>query len=187
MLRKENARKKSSNEAFDFQEYEFDAFPEKSTLNAPLWRRAVAYVLDILFFYFLFFQIFTAIYLPKIGLSLDNFSEMELYVQSTPSAYAHLIAGFVAASFVFLFYFALFERNFKTTIGKKITGLSLLSEKEITYKDVFLRNLTKTVLLVLLPIDFIGLPFYGKRFTEMGTNIRVIYRKPLFLIKRWMA
>ena len=172
---------------YDKREYPFAAPQEELDVqDAPFWRRTVAYALDMLFFYFVFFQVFMVIYLPKVGLNLESFSEMENYVRSTPSAYAHLIAGFVAASFVFLFYFMLFEKNFKTTPGKKIMGLGLLSGREITYTDVFLRNLTKTVLLVLLPIDLIGLPLYGRRFTELLTSAKVIYHKPL-VVNGWMT
>ncbi len=183
--KKVSGKKADASDSYALEDYSgFEEFQENAFEDAPFWRRLVAYLLDAVFFYFSFFQIFMMIYLPKVGLGIENFSEMESYILGTPSAYAHLIAGFAAASFVFLFYFMLFEKNFKTTIGKKIMGLRLSSEKEISYKDVFIRNLTKSAMLPLLPIDLIGLFFYKKRFTEMLTSIKVIYSKPLILIKR---
>ncbi len=171
-------------EIIDEGEYVFDIPQQEVDIQAaPFWRRVVAYLIDAIFFYFLPFQIFMAIYLPKVGLGFENVSAMQAYINAMPTAQMRLIVGFVAALFVFLFYFMLLEKNFKTTIGKKIMKLQIGGKKELSYWDVFIRNLTKTVLFYLLPLDLLGIVFNkGQRFSEKITNTKVIYFSPLSLV-----
>ena len=165
----------------DGGEYVFGVPQEEIDVqNAPLWRRAIAYLIDILFFYFFPFQIFIAVYLPKVGLGLDDIPAMEAYINSNPDASMRMIIGVIASLFVFLAYFMLFEKNFGTTIGKKIMKIRI-DKKDLTYKDTFIRNLTKTVFIFLLPFDLIGLALNGQRFTEKWTNTKDIYESRLSL------
>ena len=165
----------------DMGEYAFD-FPQEEidSQKAPFWRRAAAYLIDVTFFYFFLFQIFIAVYLPKVGLGLDDISAMGSYINSSPDASMRMIVGVVSSLFVFLAYFMLFEKNFGTTVGKKIMKIKI-DKKDMTYKDAFIRNLTKTILIFLLPLDLLGLALYGQRFTEKWTNTKVIYSGRLFL------
>ncbi len=152
--------------------------------NAPAWRRAAAYLIDCLFFYVLLFQIFMMIYLPMVGLDFKNMSELEAYVAAVPGAMNLLIVGFVSSLFAFLVYFMLVEKNFNTSIGKKLMGLHIKSKNKLTYKDTFFRNITKTVLFFMLPIDLLGMLDNKKqRITEKITGTKVIYHTKLFLIQ----
>ena len=73
------------------------------------------------------------------------------------------------------------EKNFKTTIGKKIMRLEIKSDKELTYWNLFVRNLTKTVLFLFLPLDMISWFFTKQRFTEKLSGTKIIYYNQLSL------
>jgi len=143
------------------------------------WRRAAAYVIDVFLFYFTFFQMFMLIYLPKAGFGLDDISTMSEYVAQSPDAAFRFLMGLVGVSFVLLFYLAMFEKNFGTTIGKKVMGLSI--EGKLDYKNAFARNLTKSIFLPLLPFDLMGVFIDGNKFTDKLTKTKVIYRNNLSL------
>ncbi len=152
---------------------------EKMNSSFLFWRRAIAYIIDATLFYFTFFQIFMLIYLPKAGFSLEDISTMSEYVAHSPDASFRFLIGLIGVSFVFLFYLAMFEKNFGTTIGKKIMRLSISGE--LNYKNAFGRNLTKSILLPLLPFDVIGIFTSGERYTERLTKTKVIYHNDLSL------
>ena len=155
-------------------EYEFKLPQEEVTVSdAPFWRRTLAYIIDCAFFYFVPFQIFMYIYLSKTGLLFSDIAGLQEYVMHNTSAQIKIMVGFVAVLFVFLFYFMLAEKNFKTTFGKKIMGLEVSGK--LTYWNVFLRNLTKTVLFFVLPVDIAGLFVWKQRFTEKISGTKVIY------------
>ncbi|MCD6575820.1 MAG: RDD family protein [Nanoarchaeota archaeon] len=170
---KEDLPPEPSEESFEF------ILPEGEVgeQNAPFWRRAVAYVIDVFIFYFTFFQIFIAIYLPKVGFNLEEVDLVEQYVAASPDAALRLFVGLVVASFVLLFYFMILEVSFGTTIGKKLMGLRVSGK--LNYINTFLRNLTKSVFVFLLPIDIIGIFLYGRRFTESLSKTKVIYHNKL--------
>jgi uncharacterized RDD family membrane protein YckC len=128
-------------------------------------KRSLAYLIDLIFFYFVLFQLFNIIFYPMVGLSFSDVNAFTSYVMSNNMAMAKFAAGITTALFVLLAYFMLFEVELDTTLGKYIMHLKL--NKEITYWQAFLRNLTKSVLFFLLPIDAIGFLLFGKRFTEL--------------------
>lgn len=134
----------------------------------PIWKRAVAYLIDLIFFYFSFYQIFMIIYLPRVGLLFSSAEQMKSFLSTNPEAMIKVIVGLVGILFILLFYFVLLEKNFKTTVGKRIMGISLSGE--ITYKNVIIRNLTKSILLPFLLIDVLGYLYIGKRFSELKTK-----------------
>lgn len=162
-------------------DYEFKLPQEEvSFAEAPFWRRMAAYLIDCAFFYFLPFQIFMYIYLSKTGLMFSDVSALQEYVAYSSSAQIKLIAGFVAVLFVFLFYFVLAEKNFKTTIGKKVMGLKV-SGKKMTYWTILLRNLTKTILFFAMPLDLIGIVFWKQKISDIISGTKVIYYMKLAL------
>ena len=168
----------------DGEEYDFKIpQQELEADSAPIWRRVAAYLIDCLFFYIVLFQIFMMIYLPMVGLDFKDMSELETYLAAVPSAMNLLIIGFVSSLFVFLVYFMLVEKTFNTSLGKKLMKLQIKGERKLTFKDVFLRNITKTVLFFILPLDLMGMVDSNKqRFTEKITKTKVIYYPTLILI-----
>ena len=155
-------------------EYEFKLPQEEVTVSdAPFWRRTLAYAIDCAFFYFVPFQIFMYIYLSQTGLLFSDIAGLQEYLMHNISAQIKIMAGFVAALFVFLFYLMLAEKNFKTTFGKKIMGLEVSGK--LTYWTVFLRNITKTIFVWALPIDLAGIFVCRQRFTERISGTKVIY------------
>lgn len=162
-------------------EYFFD-FPKEEIGEqlAPLWRRVVAFLIDFAFFYFFLFQIFMGIYLPRVGLKFENIPEIKEYLINVPEANMKVIVGLCATLIILLSYFVFFEKNFGTTIGKKLLNLKLIGE--LNYKNIFIRNLTKSVFLFLLPIDLLGLFFFNQRLTEFLSKTKVIYSINLSII-----
>ncbi len=166
------------------EEYSFE-IPQKEVgeSNASLWKRIAAYLIDCSFFYLVLFQIFMLIFLPMVGLDFETVADLEAYVIANPHALGLLTIGFFSSLFIFLAYFMLVEKNFKTTIGKKLMKLEIKSENTLTYTDVFFRNITKTVMFFLLPFDLLGmLDNKNQRFTEKLSRTKIIYYMRLSII-----
>lgn len=165
-------------------DYSFE-IPQKEVgeSDASLWKRIAAYLIDCSFFYLVLFQIFMLIFLPMVGLDFETVADLEAYIIANPQALGLIAIGFFSSLFIFLAYFMLVEKNFKTTIGKKLMKLEIKSENKLTYTDVFFRNITKTVMFFLLPIDFLGMfDKKNQRFTEKLSRTKVIYHMRLSII-----
>ncbi len=183
-IEKENKNDIKKNDLESVEKYNFEIPQNKvSYQKAPFWKRTLAYLIDCLFFYLIPFQIFMMIYLPKVGLGFDDMSEFEKYIMSSPELIGLLFIGLVSTLFIFLLYFMLVEKNFKTSIGKKLLKLKIKSKNKLTYKDVFIRNITKTIFVFLLPIDLFGISITGQRFTEKIAGTKVIYYVRLLIIR----
>jgi uncharacterized RDD family membrane protein YckC len=159
---------------------------EIEIIDAPLWKRLAAYLIDTVFFYFVFFQIFIGIYISSIGIPLDaGYTELSNYLATHPVASGKVLIGFFGAAIVYLFYFTMTEKEFGTTLGKWVMKLRVvsLSGNSLSYSQALVRNLTKTVLLPLLPIDALGVLITKEKqgFSDIITGTRVIYRGELGL------
>jgi uncharacterized RDD family membrane protein YckC len=159
---------------------------EVKTRHADVWRRAVAYLIDCVIFYFVFFQIFMLVFIPMAGIPMsEDLDVMERYIETNPSIGAKIFAGTVATSFVFLFYFMLSETILGASLGKSIMKLYVVDNeiKSITYQKAVIRNLTKTILLPLLLVDLSGLLWTNgrQRLTDSIAGTNVIYSPKLEL------
>jgi len=86
----------------------------------------------------------------------------------------------IASLFVFLLYLVLLEKFVGFTLGEKILRLKVVGKKNLS--NLFLRNLTKSILIVLLPLDAINM-FFTKdkqRYTEALSGTKVIYEQSMY-------
>ena len=68
------------------------------------------------------------------------------------------------------------------TFGEKILGLKL--NKKISFKTGLIRNLTKSILILFLPIDIFPILKNNLRWLEILTNSKLIYEPSLSSIYR---
>ena len=155
--------------------------------KAPLWKRAVAYIIDLAVYYFIFFQIFMMIYIAATGIPFsEDVTAIQNYIEFNPELGVKMFTGFVGTTFVFLFYFVLTERVLGGSFGEMIMKLKVVAidGEEISYWRAFLRNLTKSVFIPLLVFDVVTL-FWTKeqqRLTEIISGTKVIYSPKLELV-----
>jgi len=160
---------------------------EVEIINAPLYRRVVAYIIDLFFFYLVLFQIFFMIYLPVTGIPTSaGFSEIQDYLVTHPSAAGKMIIGVFGATVVYFLYFVLVEKEFGTTVGKYVMKLKVVSVNHhaLSYLQTLTRNLTKTVFWPLIGIDLLGVTLTKEkqRFSDILAGTKVIYKGNLDLV-----
>ena len=198
MVRKKSKKRKSKRsddiifydsdeKALEPEEFEYVLPQKEIDLEAPpFWKRLAAYAIDLAIVYFLFYQIFLMIYLPRVGFPVtDNASQLEAFVSSNPTAYMQALVAVFMGLFLLWVYLSVCEKNLGYTFGKQILHIVTVSKagKPLTYKQAFLRNLTKSVFFFLLPLDYLGSLFSKnrERISEYLSHTKVIYYKPLNL------
>ena len=124
-----------------------------------LWRRAGAYIVDLIVGIIIFC-------IPMSFISVIITQTRPCYQQTYYCRYSQavtLVMGLVY-QLVLLLYFSILESKVGYTIGERLFGLRLAGKKHL--KNTVIRNLTKTVFNSLLLIDALGIIIYGVRFTE---------------------
>jgi uncharacterized RDD family membrane protein YckC len=155
--------------------------------KAPLWKRAVAYIIDLAVYYFIFFQIFMMIYIAATGIPFsEDFTAVQNYMAVNPELSMKMFTGLVGTTFVFLFYFVLTERVLGGSFGEMIMKFKVVAVngEGISYWQAFLRNLTKSIFIPLLIFDLVTM-FWTKehqRVTEIISGTKVIYSPKLELV-----
>jgi uncharacterized RDD family membrane protein YckC len=173
-------------EAPEYRDF-FYQLPQKEVEPEPakLWQRAVAFLIDTLFVYFVFFQIFLRIYMPLAGIPVTkDYAAMVNYIQTNSFIFTKMAVGIFAFFVIYLLYLVLCEVKFHMTLGKKLLRLRVVSgEGKLSYTQAFLRNFTKTLLFPILLADLIPVLFTKdrQRFLEIFANTKVIYYPKLKL------
>lgn len=154
----------------------------KKFKSAPLSRRFGSYLLDLLIFYFIFFQPFVAITGYFSGITTESI----VYCSDNHGkSYCIPVINFatsvvISSLFIFLLYLVLLEKFVGFTLGEKILRLKIVGNRDFT--RIFLRNITKSILVVLLPLDLISM-FFTKdrqRYTEVLSGTKVIYEQSMY-------
>lgn len=148
--------------------------------SAPLLRRAGAYFIDLLIFYFIIFQPLAILTFSYSGMSVDALtacSTQEVLNSFCEKVVIYSTMIFSAALFILLLYLVLFEKFVGFTIGEKILGLKVIGNTR--FRSMILRNLTKSILIFLLPFDLINIAIKkdGQRFTEEISKTKLIYEE----------
>ncbi len=149
---------------------------------APLLKRSIAFLIDLLVFNFIIYSLFMAVFKHVSGLS-EELLTLE-YVSLNPSILG-AFTGAVGASLVLLLaYFALFEYVFGMTIGKQFLGLKITA-KNPNISTFIARNIFKSLLLPLLPIDLLGYAFTSdkQRFIDKALGVRVLSLSHIQLVR----
>lgn len=160
--------------------------PENEIKDIPgtFSKRALAFIIDLIFFYFILFQPYYLVfsYYANIPLDLDLESLMN---NSDLANTLNIIA--TTGAFILFFYFVMFEKNLGWSIGKKLLSLKVtdLKGKEITYFQAIIRNLTKCFFPLAFLIDILPMFFnpLKQRLTEEIIKTKVKYHKSLKLVQ----
>ncbi len=142
-------------------------FPSR---KAPLWRRAFAYVIDLIAISIIISP------LRNFEFQEENLSSLYQFLINNPGIATNFILTTFIAIIITLFYFAFLEFKFKQTLGKLIMKIEVKSlTRELSFSQTLVRSITKISTLVLL-IDYL----YGvinhshQRFFEKISNTEVI-------------
>jgi len=153
---------------------------------ASLIKRITAYLIDSLFFLFTIYNPFMSIFLSRIGVpEAESIEELEIFLTENPQVEFAIFIGIIAVLFVYLIYFVIMESLASVTIGEFFMKIKVLKSdrtKAETSK-LILRNLTKTVLIILLPIDCIGYITHKKRYSDIISDTDIFYVPSLRLIE----
>ncbi|MDD3151148.1 MAG: RDD family protein [Candidatus Gastranaerophilales bacterium] len=119
---------------------------------AQLNERSLAFLIDLLVFFFLILMPFSSIYYEMSGINPQEISVSES--MDNPRIFGILMVGYFACLLIFLFYLSAFEYMIGATIGKRMIGLSLAhKDKKMSLWKAILRNLAKSVLFNFLVFD----------------------------------
>jgi len=152
----------------DEPEYYSYGLPQENVLEerAPLYRRVIAFIIDLLAYNFLFYSPFMQAFQVTSGLR-GGLLTVD-YLLANP-----LFSVLVASTVAFCFYMALCEYVFGRTIGKHLMGLWIEGKPGLW--GFISRNLLKSTFILLLPIDLLGLAFYGHRLIDLSLGVKVLY------------
>ncbi|HLE06168.1 MAG TPA: RDD family protein [Candidatus Nanoarchaeia archaeon] len=155
--------------------------PDENLLDekASVWKRALAYIIDLLLFNMTLYPIFIQSFESVSGLRIDSLTIDYLMFNST--VVSQLFGVISASTVIFCFYLSLSEYYFGMTIGKMFTGLRI--EGKTSLWGYVTRNLFKSTLVFLLPIDLIGLITGNQRLIDKSLGINVLQTNKIKLVE----
>lgn len=144
--------------------------------NAVLWKRGVAFIIDLFIINFIIIGPFRSI-IQKL-IPSDSFSETYSYIQQNPALSNKIMALSIVIGVLILLYFMLFEYKLKQTIGKMIMNVYVISDlKELRLWQCFIRNLL-FIPIFPLPLlwiaDIVFLLWKNIRFSEVISKTRLV-------------
>lgn len=153
---------------------------------ASFEMRALAYLIDVIVFFFLILTPFSSIYYELSGINIENLTINQSL--NSPVIFNILMIGYFACILIFVFYLSSFEYLLGATLGKKMLGLSVISKsKKLSLMQAIIRNLTKTVFINALAFDCFLLIFdrEKRRVSDFISNTLVISNRKI--IKKFGA
>lgn len=159
-----------------------NGFPSTMKLiTAPLWRRLVAFIIDLLIMNLVIFSAFSSIFEPLASQSFREALRQETV--SPVISVTLLVIGLLA-----LCYMAFFEYMIGQTPGQIITRIEVIStnphatenkEKTIPLSKAFLRNIfiiPAFPFILLWIVELVHYLFYKHRFLERITATTTVMR-----------
>jgi uncharacterized RDD family membrane protein YckC len=159
---------------------------KKIKTPANFSQRSLAYIIDLLVFFFLILMPFSSIYYEVSGARIESLTIEQ--AMEIPEIFAILIIGYFASILIFSFYLASFEYLIGGTIGKKMIGLEVVGKsKKLGLGQSVIRNLSKTVLFNFLPFDCFLMIFdpYKRRISDFIASTLVVSNRKI--IKKFGA
>jgi len=154
---------------------------------ASIIKRFIAYLIDLLIFYFAFFTPFLSIYAFLSNLPISSeLNVLKNYILNSPEAYLKLLVAYFGGLFLLLAYFTFFEALLNSTLGKKLLNLKVVSDKsKISFVSAIIRNLSKSVLFFILPYDTLLAIFNPskKRFFDFLAGTKVVNISSVYKIE----
>lgn len=147
---------------------------KEKLVPAVLWKRAIAYVIDIFIVNVIIMFPFQS--MTKATQSSSIRESFRFFSQNVGVAQKVLLMGIVVMLMTIL-YWAVFEYRFGQTFGKLILKLQVRSvlKKDLTLAQCFLRSISKVSTLVLV-IDCIPIIFRKshQRYLEKSSGTEVV-------------
>ncbi|HLD15862.1 MAG TPA: RDD family protein [Candidatus Nanoarchaeia archaeon] len=138
--------------------------------KAPLWRRAFAYVIDLVAISIILSP------LRSFEFKEENITSLYQFLVNNPGIASNFIITTFLAIIITLFYFAILEFKLKQTLGKLIMQIEVKPlTRELSFSQAIVRNITKISTLVLL-IDYMYavINHTNQRFFEKISNTEVV-------------
>lgn len=109
---------------------------------AAIWKRAVAFVIDLFVINLFILTPFKPILSSKVPVG-GTYSEMMEFFASNPEQMSTIVTAMMVVTALTLIYFTLMELKLQQTIGKMIMGIFIVSEtKELKFFPLLLSNIT---------------------------------------------
>lgn len=140
--------------------------------------RSLAFLIDVIIFFFLILMPFSSIYYEIAGIDVENLTIDE--AMNNPEILGILGIGYFSCLIIFAFYLSAFEYLFGGSVGKKMMNLTVVGKnKKLTLFQAVIRNLSKSVLINLLPFDCFLMIFdpQKRRVSDYLANTLVISNK----------
>lgn len=131
-------------------------FRKKTAKTAKIWKRIVAFIIDVSFFMFIINRPFLSVYFSVMGVTAEDMS-IGYFIANSEFERTVLVSSFVS-SILMLAYFSATEAVLGATLGKYLLGIKVvnLTGEKPTWIQAIVRNIPKT-LIPLFAIDIIGL------------------------------
>lgn len=123
---------------------------------ASVKKRGLAFLIDLLIFFFFIMTPFLFMYYNYAGIPIENVS-MEFLLEND-KMYSIAVIGDFSSYAIFFFYLVSSELLLNATIGKKIMNLRVVSKasnRKPRMLQLIIRNLSKSFLISILPFDAI--------------------------------
>ncbi len=151
---------------------------KKAEINtpAPLWKKACAYVIDVLIVSLVIILPLGNLYPQKTTTSLNE--AWSLLTQELTKT--HMILSLLIGVLTIL-YWAILEYKLSQTLGKMLMKIRVHSlTNHLTFKQCIVRNLTKVSFLLLLLDTLYIIKSGHQRFFDMLAQTEVIEHQPSF-------
>ncbi|MBL7054203.1 RDD family protein [Candidatus Woesearchaeota archaeon] len=154
--------------------------PKQKTFTGPalIWKRVLAFVIDMLIINFIILFPFRTLFQKMIPASLSIKETFELANSGELNSLVILISVF--ASILMMLYFIILEGRLKQSIGKILTNIYVVSEaKEFKFWQLLIRNLFLIpvfpfILLWIADPIFMLFTKGNKRLSEILSKTKVV-------------
>ena len=122
---------------------------ERIIEQVSIWRRGLAFLIDIIIIQFIVNLSFNKILEPQLGTDKNLVELFNYSLENYSSLEPKLLLISVVTAFCALIYFTILEFKLQQTIGKMLFNIKVVSErKTLDYSQVLLRNAPKILFFV---------------------------------------
>ncbi len=147
---------------------------EQKTILVPLWKRAFAYLIDLIIVFFV-------VFLPIGNLFFEDSRQHFDGILSPIGAYSGFSFGIFLLSFLTallsVLYWAILEYKVRQSVGKMAMGIKVIDAfgMKLRFSQGFLRNLSKiSTFLLFFDVLYGVIKKDNVRFFEVLSNTRVV-------------
>mgnify|MGYP001565476643 CR=1 FL=1 len=140
---------------------------------APLWRRILAYLIDLLALAFILLPL-----QPTFALEFQSFTSFFTVFTTQPTLGWQFLLLVATTLILSLAYWSILEYRYHQTLGKYLLQVCVQSEeKHLHYGQCLLRNLAKlSSVLLLLDVLYMVFKHTSQRYSETLAKTHVVTR-----------